>query len=171
MTWWEWTECSVQGCGHLANRDVRLLPICYEHGLEVARRYALRIVADERRAAAKTARSRVEKAETKAGNREGSLVYYVRIGNYIKVGYSTRLRSRFTTLRADELLAVEPGGAELERQRHEEFDLERIDRRRENFADSDRLLQHIAALNEKHGLPRWATLPRTSIITRRTEES
>jgi hypothetical protein len=102
----------------------------------------------------------------KQGNEGGDpVVYYVRIGDYVKIGFSTRLRNRLASLRADELLAVEPGGPELERQRHKEFSSERIDLRRENFRPSERLEAHIEAIRAEHGLPHWATLPRTSEIT------
>lgn len=163
--------CSVAGCDRRLNRDIRTLPLCYEHGLEVAKKYELRILADANRRNGKKRAERIERRQTRAGNREGSLVYYVRIGDYIKIGYSERLRNRFTTLRADELLAVEPGGAELERERHVKFAEERIDLRRENFRPTERLNDHIAELLAEHGLPRWATLPRTSIVTHRKEIS
>lgn len=166
----EANECSIEGCSRRINRDVRLLRICYEHGLEVARKYEPRVLADARARDAATVERRVERRESKVGNREGSLVYYARIGNYVKIGYSTRLRNRLTTLRVDELLAVEPGGAELERQRHGEFARDRIDQRRENFIPSDELTQHIEDLRERHGLPKWASRPRTSTITRRQLE-
>ena len=80
-----------------------------------------------------------------------SFVYYVRIGDHVKIGFTTRLRQRLSDLRVDHenLLAVEPGGRELETQRHREFAAERVGKR-ENFNPSPRLLAHIKALSIAH---------------------
>lgn len=50
-----------------------------------------------------------------------SLVYYARLGNRVKIGYSTSLLKRLAAIRPEELLATEPGGPLLERQRHAQF--------------------------------------------------
>lgn len=50
--------------------------------------------------------------------------------------------------RMTEVLATEPGGRALEAQRHAEFTEERIDPRREDFALSLRLQEHIRELQE-----------------------
>lgn len=80
---------------------------------------------------------------------ERSVVYYVRTGRYVKIGYTADLRSRLSTLRLDRtaVLATEPGGRALEAQRHTEFADERIGRR-EDFALSLRLQEHIRELQE-----------------------
>jgi hypothetical protein len=85
---------------------------------------------------------------------EQSLVYYVRIGDRVKIGYTTNMRARLPGLRIDEtaILATEPGGRELEAQRHEEFHAERIGRR-EDFNPSRRLLAHIERVVEENGPP------------------
>lgn len=165
MTTWRGCTCAVGYCNERASLDIRTLPLCHDHGWEVARAFRERILyeAEEREIKAATRRFEVYQAER--GNRTGAVVYYARIGDYIKIGYSTRLRNRLSSLRVDQLLAYEPGSPELERQRHEEFATERIDRRRENFRPSDRLDAHIAALRDQHGLPEWATRPRTSVVT------
>ncbi len=75
-------------------------------------------------------------------------VYYVRIGDYVKIGYSINVAQRMRSLRVDPdaLLATEPGGLMLEQQRHAQFADERVGKR-ENFNPSRRLLAHIAALS------------------------
>lgn len=167
-----WDTCWMPDCGGRPNRDLRaeLPTLCYEHGLEIARAYTRRIVADEERKAIERAERVYERRQREAGNREGALVYYALIGDYIKIGFSTRLRNRLTTLRVDHLLAIEPGGPEMERERHHDFAIERIDLRRENFRPSERLLDHIEHLRERYGLPHWATRPRTTTISRRHME-
>ena len=93
----------------------------------------------------RSARQSVWDAE-RAEKRAAGVVYYVRMGEFIKIGTSTNVPRRLGELylRPDALLATEPGGATLERQRHREFADERFDR--ELFEPSDRLLQHIEAL-------------------------
>lgn len=83
-----------------------------------------------------------------------SVVYYVRIGDHVKIGYTINLRQRLGALRVDDdaLLATEPGGRQLERERHLEFAPERVGKR-ENFNPSRRLLAHIEAVRERHGEP------------------
>lgn len=82
------------------------------------------------------------------------VVYYVRIRGYVKIGVTANLRHRMLNLRADQqqILAVEPGGRDLERQRHREFAEERHGRR-EDFDLSDRLKHHIAIVRMTHGEP------------------
>lgn len=168
MTTWRGSDCMVPHCDRWASLDIRILPICYEHGYEISQSYRLRLQHDIKMQHMKDQEAtvqRVERIEKQVGNRTGGVVYYAQIGDYIKIGFSTRLRNRLRTLRVDRLLACEPGGPEIERQRHKEFASDRIDLRRENFRPSDRLTAHIKATLEEHELPVWATLPRTSEIT------
>ena len=171
MTKWRDYQCRVDLCERPASWDIQALPLCYEHGYEVARHYRGEIIHLHHKEQSRLLRERIEKHARKIGNREGSVVYYAQIGDYVKIGFSARLRTRLNALRVDQLLAVEPGGAELERERHQQFAADRIDLRRENFRPSDALLGHIEALRTEHGLPQWASLPRTSQITRRHKES
>jgi hypothetical protein len=164
-------DCVVSGCPRKASPTIHIVPMCSAHGWEIAQGYRAEVLQLAQREAAETEARRTEKRERNAGNREGALVYYVQIGDYIKIGFSTRLRKRYSTLRADRLLAIEPGGPELERQRHREFSDERIDLKRENFRPSERLTAHVAALHARYGLPHWATAPRTSVVTRSPKET
>lgn len=162
MTTWRDYQCRVDMCDRDASWDIKALPLCYEHGYEVALNYERAIVARRRMRLEGQAEHAAEVHEVKRGNREPSVVYYARIGDYIKIGYTTRLRNRLATLRVDELLAVE---------RHTQFAADRIDLRRENFRPSAALAQHITNTRDEHGLPHWAKLPRTSQITTRTRET
>lgn len=167
---WKGHTCSERYCNAPASSSVAVLPLCREHGMEVAHEFAAALIAEHELKRLKEATEHTENRQTRRGNREGSRVYYARIGDYIKIGYTTRLRNRLATLRVDELLAIEPGGAQLERARHQEFIADRIDLRRENFRPSEALIAHIEALRDEHGLPQWASLPRTSEITHRHKE-
>ncbi|MCF6376914.1 GIY-YIG nuclease family protein [Nocardioides KLBMP 9356] len=162
--------CWMPDCGRPANSGLRpeLPSLCSAHGLEIARHFRAEILAEEQARLAALAQRRSDRDVAAQGNVGGRpLVYYARIGNYIKIGYSTHLHDRLRSLRADELLAIEPGGYELEQERHRQFGADRIDERRENFRGSDDLLRHVLAMREKYGLPMWATRPRTSVIRTR----
>ena len=48
-------------------------------------------------------------------------VYYMRVGNRVKIGWSSNLPARLLTFNPEELVAVETGSKTVERQRHREF--------------------------------------------------
>lgn len=86
--------------------------------------------------------------------RKRSVVYYVRIGDHVKIGYTTILPARIGQLRVDRdaLMAVEAGWRDKEAERHAQFADERVGRR-EDFNPSRRLLTFIDALRHQHGDP------------------
>lgn len=75
------------------------------------------------------------------------VVYYVRVGDHIKIGYTSRLEQRIRAYGPTaQLLATEPGTRELERQRLREF-ADCLVGGKEWFAPSRPLLEHIATLS------------------------
>lgn len=76
-----------------------------------------------------------------------SVVYYMRIGNRVKIGYSTNLPARVASVMPEEVLATEAGGRLLEDVRHRQFDQLRVIR--EWFRYEEPLAGHIARLAEK----------------------
>lgn len=116
-------------------------------------------------AEAAPARARREQAAAAAAERAArrrdaeasSVVYYVRLGtNHIKVGTTEHLAERMVALRVvnpDDLLAVEPGGYDLEAARHRQFDRWRWRSRREDFAEAPELVEHMAAVRAENGNP------------------
>lgn len=85
------------------------------------------------------------------------VVYYARLGrNHIKIGTTNRLPKRMAELRVvnpTNLLAAEPGGYTLERERHEQFRKWRYNRRKEDFGEGTDLLEHITTTRAEHGDP------------------
>jgi hypothetical protein len=77
----------------------------------------------------------------------GTVVYYVRIGNRCKIGYSTNLRSRLATFNPEELLVIEPGGRVLEQRRHHEF--RELHTHGEWFRYEGALEEHVTRLREQ----------------------
>jgi hypothetical protein len=97
------------------------------------------------------------KADERASRRREAenQVYYVQLGDRIKIGYTKNIRRRMAQLRTHPrfVLAVEPGGPEQERLRHQEFAGLR-DGRREEFFPHERLMRHINLIRETYGPPR-----------------
>lgn len=90
--------------------------------------------------------------KTKAPESNG-IVYYMRINDQIKIGYTANLTQRSRTYPpGTELLAVEPAGAYTERDRHQQFQKYRV-RGREWFDPSDELMAHIADLARQYDVP------------------
>lgn len=71
-------------------------------------------------------------------------VYYMRIGNRVKIGYTTNLRGRLASLNPEELMTFEYGGIDRERARHQEF--ARLRTHGEWFRYESPLVEHIAAI-------------------------
>lgn len=107
-----------------------------------------------RASTAELAHASIEDAPLSAGGsirdrlRESmSVVYYLRVGPHIKIGRTVHLPKRVRQLRADELLATEPGDHRLELSRLKQFaHLKVDDGRREYFTPGPELLRHISEL-------------------------
>jgi len=83
-----------------------------------------------------------------------SVVYYLQIHDFIKIGTTTNLVDRLHQLRVDRdaVLATEPGNFGLESIRLDQFAEYRIGRR-ENFEPAAELLKHIADVRRLNGEP------------------
>lgn len=87
-------------------------------------------------------------AHNKAARRP-PVVYYVQVGELIKIGHTSLLRQRMASYPPiSRLLATEPGGVALERQRHQQF-AELLCHGDEWFSPAPTLLDHINALRAK----------------------
>jgi hypothetical protein len=86
------------------------------------------------------------------------VVYYVRRGQYIKIGTTVQFTIRMTALRPDEVLAVEPGSYDLERERHLQFADSRANGRGEYFFPSQALIEHMLSVRAQHGIPSQSSL-------------
>lgn len=145
------------------------VPVCVPCGVKIAMVH----MHDARHADAYQAevvrRDEEQRERRRNGMTETAVVYYIDFGSHIKIGFTSSIRSRLRSLRrpASALLALEPGGRELENQRHRQFVGDRIDRR-EEFHKSAALLEHIETLRSLHPLPAWVRKPDTRVITRRT---
>lgn len=93
---------------------------------------------------------------------DSSLVYYLRRGGLIKIGYTAKFVDRMRKLRPDELLAVEPGNIPLETGRHLQFAAYRVLEGadgREWYQPAAELLDHIARTAAMYEAPELPASP------------
>lgn len=96
-----------------------------------------------------------------------SIVYYARVAERIKIGTTGgAVVQRMSQLQADELLAVEPGGADVEAERHARFASDLIVG--EWFYPSEALMEHVRRVSEEHGTPSYR--PRAGRCTATPEQ-
>lgn len=74
-------------------------------------------------------------------------VYYARLGNRIKIGYTLNLHQRMAVFQPEEVMATEPGGITVEAKRHEQFARLRVSG--EWFRYEDELVEHVEELRRK----------------------
>jgi len=85
-------------------------------------------------------------------DRDG-FVYYLRVGERVKIGYSVDVKRRMRAYPpGSELLAVEPGDRELETKRHRQFSGSRTDGR-EWFRPTPDIFELTAEIVETYGEP------------------
>lgn len=78
-------------------------------------------------------------------------VYYIRMGDVIKIGYATDVTKRMRAYPPSaELLAAHPGTPQVERDMHKRFSAD-LARGREWFQESPELTAHIADVVERFG--------------------
>jgi hypothetical protein len=158
-------QCCWPSCGATSGPEI---PLCEAHFREVGLRFidectvggtTFRVVQEREKQtrhedllASEIERGRLA-TEHRAALAATSVVYYVRSGRYVKIGFTSDLKRRLSELRlhSTAVLATEPGGRAVEADRHAEFADERIDPRREDFALSLRIQEHIRELQETVG--------------------
>lgn len=88
----------------------------------------------------------------------GSIVYYIRRSDLIKIGTTADPHSRFRDLLPDEILAFEPGARPEEVMRHRQF--WHLHERGEYFCDAPDLRKHIDRTRSAYGepVPSWPTV-------------
>lgn len=151
-----WSGCTIAfGAGHFCDGEVPAgspLSICGRHLIEAYRfcEDVLDIAAGSMDGDAKSDRFlRFNAWDNRVARTTGPpVVYYALMRSVIKIGTTTNLRQRMQTLKADDILATEPGGYEIEELRLKQFDHLRapIARHRELFIPDEDLISHIEML-------------------------
>lgn len=126
--------CAWRGC----NDNQSIGPVCTRHAVVIASTVNDMFALGDR-----------DQCESPAYQRQ-PYVYYLMVGpETVKIGTTASLAQRMTQLRTDVqyVVALERGGREHERQRHQQFATERIGRR-EDFRLSEALRNHIDGLRD-----------------------
>jgi len=100
-------------------------------------------------------RERREKADAARAERgvQPGFIYYLRIGDQVKIGYAADVRKRMRAYPPDaQLLAVHPGTPDLEKVMHRNFE-HCLAAGREWFDPAPPLMEHIANVVSVHGSP------------------
>lgn len=86
-------------------------------------------------------------------NALGSVVYFIRFGTYVKIGYTAHLQARLKSLgrSVSDVLAVMPGGFAEEQELHQRFTKARVIN--ELFDPTPEVLALINELRAKAGVP------------------
>src|SRR5215216_1797680 len=144
------TPCAVGWCNQDALPALSSFPICKEHfekiTYELNAKHRKELVALKKEAAEHNARLVKRQEKRTAWLRSREQVYYVRTGpDTIKIGFTAHLLNRMKSYRLPltTLLATEPGGRLVERERHQQFADCRYGPKLENFADTPELMAHI----------------------------
>lgn len=107
----------------------------------------------DRRAAARREEEQYESEQAELRRHSPGFVYYLRVGERIKVGHSVDVKRRMRAYPPGcQLLAVEPGDRQLELRRHRQFVASRTDGR-EWFRPTPDLLELVREIVGIHGDP------------------
>jgi len=87
-----------------------------------------------------------EAAIATKGGRHDPIVYYMRMGDLVKVGTTVNIGQRWTNIQPEEVLAIEPGDETLELLRHRQFALSHS--HGEWFHLAEPMLAHVAMLHD-----------------------
>lgn len=150
-------ECCVPTCYAEALEDAPF-PICMRHMRQVFRYFDGYTEVAKQIFNSQRAIDSARPPKQRPSGSEHDQVYYLRVGEFIKIGYSANIKQRLSQMRlnADAVLATEPGGRDLERLRHQQFTHLRQGRR-EDFETAADLLSHVAMVREHFGPPRITT--------------
>jgi len=86
------------------------------------------------------------KASTARPGSHAPLVYYMRRGELVKIGTTTNIGSRFTSVSPDGIMAIEPGSYDVEAARHLQF--RPLWRRGEWYELKPELAEHVVQVRE-----------------------
>lgn len=143
-------RCQWQGCTNqnLVSDEV---PICTRHAILISDAWATR-QAQDHQATRTLVPNPVYRGPLKEATRlihhpaHPGDVYYLLIGDHIKIGWSKNVYRRLTSYPPDaNLLGTEEGAKELERERHQQFHAY-LAHGREWFLDAQEIRDHIATL-------------------------
>lgn len=130
-------------------------PICFKHGAALYAFVRDRMASADRETAmdafVEMAHDRRIRQIRPLNDDRPSIIYYVQIGEHIKIGTTTNVKRRLAAYPPNRrLLATEPGHETLEAERHRQF-AGLLDMGREWFRPGAALVEHINGLRKTQG--------------------
>lgn len=154
------TYCQMPDCKDPALRmGGRSLGICYRHGVDVATYFDIRGEDFQQqldrvaRIEANARQSRLEEQRAESRRNAPGWIYYILVGERIKIGYSMDVKRRLKAYPPDTpLLAMHPGTKRTEQDMHSKFAGSRA-AGREWFLDAPEIREHIKQVIDQFGEP------------------
>lgn len=138
-------ECCFPNCSARPTEHVRQ-PLCDRHLLSVYRDVRDRIVGANEIDQLVAMRQMIAERPSKTRFKQG-VVYFVRFGNRIKIGFTTDLSTRMKVIPHDAILLTIPGNMSTEARLHRRF--EHLRKVGEWFEMGDDLMEYIEATKRK----------------------
>jgi hypothetical protein len=140
--------CISLACLRRAGMNI-MDPNVFRMGVELGHKKAAEVPDDRSLQPRREAELTQQQASLAAAQRRPAVksrvcVYYMRMGNRCKIGFTGNIASRVRAINPEELLVTEPGGFELEQQRHAQFSDLRT--HGEWFRYEGALVDHVMAL-------------------------
>lgn len=183
-----WDRCCIPGCDgktprHIQqgfNNSAQTVPVCWDHAMLITKMVepewenrdvlAVRLIRATRAVDNAEAEAAQDDADYQRGWLDGGHLYFVRVGNMIKLGWSSKLRARLKQYGASaEVLCHWPGTRADETALHRQL-RPQLARGREWYHDNDVLAGVIGDYIKRHGeptvLPEW-TQPRPDMVAKK----
>lgn len=146
------TRCVFDYCSRYCSEKFDA-PLCDEHVLQVWSLVQAQHANSVARSQARLAEERKAATRDERMSAPGT-IYYLRVGDHIKVGYASHLESRLAAYPPTaELLATHPGTLRDEQALHKRFTTHRV-AGREWYAPATPILEHIDTIIAHHGKPK-----------------
>jgi len=142
----DWTQAGIEMTDELMAAALRLATTQVQRAVE-------RAAADAQYEERISLRAEAPPTPGAYGDAPDGVVYYVKRGNYVKIGTTTKLRNRMRDLMPDEVLAVEPGSYKLEGELHRRFAHIRLHASCEYFLLNAELQEHVDEVLARTGPP------------------
>lgn len=154
-----WWLCTWRGCTYVASGS---WPVCIHHGLQI---YGdLCMVTDEKReelaarppmtAADRERFDQMQADQLSRRRQQWGQIYYIRLNDVIKIGWTSNLHGRLVDYNPGAVLLCHHAGTRAdERDLHRSFKPLRVHGREWYDGNAAIILDHVAAMVEKHGQP------------------
>lgn len=116
-------------------------------GVDVTPQIARRCLLSHMYDSSQTAKAIAQQKQRLLAHQHPPIVYYMRLANLAKIGFTTNLTARLAAINPEEVMTTEPGGRDREQERHRQF--ENLRAHGEWFRLETPLTDHIDAIRRE----------------------